>query len=117
MLWWVNFFFPSPRQVPAPAWSARLKVDYSFLLCVLRALCVETLRLSFRLLTFNFSTLKNHLRQRLSRRVCDAQHDIFHAKLLRYLPRFTPKLQRRPSARFPHHFQIHPSHAPPPARS
>src|SRR5467141_2427969 len=47
----------------------------------------------------------------------NAQRDIFHAKLLRYFPRFTPQFQRRASARFPHHFQIHPSHSTPPARS
>jgi hypothetical protein len=62
-------------------------------------------------------SLKNYLRQRLSRCVGDAQRDVSHAELLRYFPCFTAKLQRRPSARFPHHFQIHPSHAASPARS
>jgi len=42
---------------------------------------------------------------------------IFHAKLLRYFPRFTPSSSVGRPPRFPHHFQIHPSHSTPPARS
>src|SRR5260370_7045527 len=63
------------------------------------------------------STLKNHLRQRLALRMRDAERHALHSNLLRYLRRLPCYRQRRPPAHFPHHFQVHPFHTAPPARS
>src|SRR6266699_2417256 len=65
----------------------------------------------------NNSIFKNYLRQRLSRRMCDAERHTLHSQLLCNFRRLTRYCQRGTSARLAHHFQIHPSHAAPPASS
>src|SRR2546429_9266479 len=51
------------------------------------------------------STLKNDLRQCLSRRMCDAERHTLHSQLLCNFRRHTRYCQRGPSARLSHHFQ------------
>ena len=63
------------------------------------------------------STLKNYLRQRLSRRMRDAERHTLHSQLLCNFRRLTRYCQRGTSARLSHYFQIHPSHSAPPASS
>ena len=63
------------------------------------------------------SSLENNLRQRLFLGMRDAQGDVLHAELLCDFLRFTGELQRRTPALLAHHFQVHPTHAAPPARS
>ena len=70
-----------------------------------------------RLLLRNCSRLEDDLRKRLLLGVRDAQGDVLYAELLGDFFRLTGELQRRSAAFLAHHFQIHPTHAAPPARS
>src|SRR5260370_30487463 len=63
------------------------------------------------------SALKNHLRQRLGLGMRDTKRHSLHTQLLRNFCRLARNRQRWPPACLPHHFQIHPFHAAPPARS
>src|SRR5258708_25783017 len=60
---------------------------------------------------------KYHLRKGLSRRVRNAQRNVFHAQLIRDLPRLAFERQRWPPALLPHHFNVHPPHASAPTRA
>src|SRR5438309_1813486 len=62
------------------------------------------------------SAFENDLGQRLTFRMRDAERHALHTDLLREFCRLTRNCQCRPPARLPHHFQIYPSHAAPPAR-
>src|SRR5215470_823030 len=58
---------------------------------------------------------KNDLCQRLRRRVRDTERNALDTELARDLSGFSIQPDRRPAATFPHDFEVHPAHAPPPA--
>src|SRR5260370_32294698 len=60
---------------------------------------------------------KYHLRKGMSRRVGNAQRNVFHAQLIRDLPRLAFERQRWPPALLPPHFNVHPPHASAPTRA
>src|SRR5882762_11723997 len=102
------------------AWSAEwMKRPATFGICELLAFSLFPLvRFCCSSLPFGKgSTLKNYLRQRLSRRMCDAERHTLYSQLLCNFRRLTRYCQRGTSARLSHHFQIHPSHPAPPASS
>src|SRR6266404_5029565 len=61
-------------------------------------------------------SFKNHLRNRLLRRMRNAHRDILHSQRISNLPRFAPQRQTRTAAPLTHHFHVHPPPAAAPAR-
>src|SRR5713226_6887107 len=63
------------------------------------------------------SAFENHLGERLSLRVRDAQRDPLYSKPLSNFGGFSGKRDRRAAALFSYHFDVHPAHAASPAGS